>query len=226
MGSTEAGDALDGLQERLGYRFGELDLLHRALTHASRGPERSYERLEFLGDRVLGLVIADLLYRRFENEPEGALARRHTGLVRMETLARVGRELGLGEALRLEGKDLEEQRENPSLVADACEAVLAAIYLDGGYQAAHELVTRLWTPLLEQDLIPPQDPKTELQEWAQAKGLDLPSYREVGRSGPDHDLTFVIEVTLEGQGSARGEGGSKRAAEKAAAERMLEALTS
>lgn len=226
MGSTETRDALEALQQRLGHCFAELELLDRALTHASTAGEASYERLEFLGDRVLGLVVADLLYRRFPGEAEGALAKRHTGLVRLETLARVGRDLGLGEALRLEGKDLEEQRDNPSLIADACEAVLAAVYLDGGYQAASDLVSRYWAPLLEEELTPPQDPKTALQELAQAKGLALPSYREVARSGPDHALEFIIEVSLEGHGSARGEGSSKRAAEKAAAEELLAELTS
>ena len=227
MGSTEQSgstQSLGALQGRLGYRFKDSALLERALTHASTDTKQSYERLEFLGDRVLGLVIADLLYRRFGEEPEGALAKRHTGLVRLETLARVGRELGLGAALRLEGGDLAEHRGNPSLIADSCEAVLAAIFLDGGYKAAEDVVVRFWTPLLEEDLTPPQDPKTALQEWAQAKGLALPSYKEVSRSGPDHALHFVIEVSLEGHGPARGEGNSKRAAEKAAADQLLSEL--
>jgi ribonuclease-3 len=230
MSSTNAESETDGpagdwrpLADRLGHRFARPELLVRALTHPSAAHRRgagedSYERLEFLGDRVLGLIVADLLLRRFPEENEGELALRHAGLVRRETLAKIAEELDLGSHVRLaKGEEAAGERGNPAIQADACEAVIGAVYLDGGLDAARDLVESLWTPLLEAVLVPPQDAKTALQEWAQGRGLPLPDYREVGRSGPDHGPVFTVEVAVQGHPPAAGEGRSKRLAEQAAA---------
>lgn len=213
---------LKALEKRLGHSFGDPALLERALSHSSLS-RASYERLEFLGDRVLGLIVADMLYRQFPHEPEGALAKRHAALVRRETLAEVAGRLGLAEAIAMTpSEDEAGGRGNPAILADVCEAILAAIYLDGGLEQARLLVEREWQSLLEADLKPPQDAKTALQEKAQGRGLALPSYREIGRSGPDHSPEFEVEVEVKGMGRAVGSGRSKRLAEKAAAEALLE----
>ena len=230
MSSNNAESETDGpggdwlrLADRLGHRFARPELLVRALTHPSAAHRRgaredSYERLEFLGDRVLGLIVADLLLRRFPEENEGELALRHAGLVRRETLAQIAEELDLGSHLRLaKGEAAAGERDNPAILADSCEAVISAVYLDGGLDAARALVEPLWTPLLEAALEPPRDAKTILQEWAQARGLPLPDYREVGRTGPDHGPVFTVEVAVQGHPPAAGEGRSKRLAEQAAA---------
>ncbi len=219
-----------GLAERLGHGFARPELLARALTHPSAahrqgGTDDSYERLEFLGDRVLGLIVADLLMARFPLEPEGSLAVRHAELVRRETLAEVAGEIGLHDYLRLaKGEEAAGERRNPALLADACEAVIGALYLDGGLAVAWAFVERLWGARLEAEARPPKDAKTTLQEWAQARALGLPKYREVGREGPAHEPHFTLEVEVGGQQPARGEGRSKRLAEQATAARLLARL--
>ncbi len=222
------------LTEALGHRFAQPDLLRRALTHpsaigaAARQRERGqdgYERLEFLGDRVLGLVIADLLFRRFTDENEGALAKRFAMLVRRESLARVAQAVDLGRHLLLSRGEMEAGgRESRTLLADACEAVIGALYLDGGLEAAADFVRRYWEPLMAEDLRPPQDAKTALQEWAQGAGLPLPVYRTVRTEGPPHEPLFAVEVQVQGQAPATGTGRSKRAAEQIAAETLLTQL--
>ena len=178
--------------------------------------------MEFLGDRVLGLVIADLLFHEFRGEPVGALARRHTALVRRDALAQVADELGLAACIRLSrGEEDAGGRRNPGLRGDACEALIAAVYLDGGFDAAREVVQRLWRPLVERDAPPPKDAKTGLQEWAQGQGLPLPLYAETDRSGPPHAPVFRVQVTVEGFEPVAASGSSKRIAERAAAELML-----
>jgi ribonuclease-3 len=232
MASNSTAEAADpaGLAERLGHGFARPELLVRALTHPSAASRRggiddSYERLEFLGDRVLGLIVADLLLVRFPREPEGALAVRHAELVRRETLAEVASEIGLDDYLRLaKGEEAAGERHNPALLSNACEAVIGALYLDGGLAAAEAFVEPLWRGRLEVDAHPPQDAKTGLQEWAQARALGLPKYREVGREGPAHEPHFTLEVEVAGQEPARGEGRSKRLAEQAAAARLLARL--
>ena len=221
------GRASASLEDRLGYHFQQPQLLSLALTHSSLiqgpgGPHRSNERLEFLGDRVLGLVVAELLFETFPEEEEGALARRHAMLVRREALAEVAEAIGLADHIGLSrGEEDAGGRHNPSLLADACEAVIAALYLEGGLAVASRFVREHWTPLMSADPTPPKDPKTALQEWAQGRGLPLPRYREIGRQGPDHAPLFEVEVSLQGLDPAIGSGPSKRSAERAAAEILL-----
>lgn len=215
------------LSQRLGYRFVEGKLLLEAVTHASTGEAFSYERLEFLGDRVLGLIVAEMLFHRFPQEPEGSLARRHAALVRQESLALAAQALKLGEHLRLSsGEEEGGGRSNPAILSDVCEALLGALYLDGGLPAVRPLIQRLWEPLLEADLLPPQDSKTALQEWAQGRGLPLPRYLDTARSGSDHEPLFTVQVLVEGEEPAEGQGRSKRAAAQAAAGALLERLRS
>src|SRR5258706_10974989 len=225
--------------ELLGYSFVRPELLTEALTHPSAVPPRrqgrrrgtptqhGYERLEFLGDRVLGLVIADLLWRRFTDEPEGHLTRRLTQLVRREALARVGAAIGLDRHVVVSRAEAAAgAARNPSIIADVCEAVIAAIYLDGGFAAARDFIHRFWEPLLSEMEGPPHDPKTELQEWAQGRGMALPAYETLATSGPDH----APRVTVAGRGTgfdeASATASSKRVAEAGAAAVLLERLIS
>jgi ribonuclease-3 len=221
------------LEARLGHRFKEGAQLQRALTHSSalarsKGGRGSYERLEFLGDRVLGLVVADLLLRRFPEESEGELAKRFAYLVSGEILARVAREIDLGPYIAFSRGEADSGgSDNPAILADVMEAVIAALYRDGGLEAARGFIEPRWKPVIEADHKPPREPKTALQEWAQGRGLALPKYVEVEREGPAHDPRFTIEVRLEskrGPRSARGEGRSKRQAEQEAAQALLREL--
>ncbi len=208
------------LADRLGHRFRRPDLLEQALTHASiaSGVGANFERLEFLGDRVLGLAIAHVLYERFPDESEADMARRHGALVRRDALADVARGLGLGRFLRMaRGEDDSGGRDNPTILADACEALLGALYLDGGFAPAERLVRAHWLPLIERSPLPPRDAKTMLQEWAQARGLPLPDYILVASAGPPHEPIFDIEARLAGHEPATGRGRSRRAAEQEAA---------
>lgn len=226
-GSADLSPLLAALQERLGYAFTSRRLLVQAITHSSfqgdgSGRRSCNERLEFVGDRVLGLVIANLLYRRFPGEEVGALARRHAAAVRREALVEIAERLELAACLRLSrGEEEAGGRRNPGLLADAAEALIAAIFMDGGYEPAREAVERLWRDLVERDASPPKDAKTLLQEWAQGRGLPLPMYRETERSGPPHAPLFRVEVSVEGLEPIAATGPSKRAAERAAAESLL-----
>lgn len=212
-----------------GYRFYDPALLARALTHGSavkRGQaHESNERLEFLGDRVLGLIVADMLYRALPHEAEGALSKRHAGLVRRETLADLAQALDLGPRLHLARAEEDNGgRSNPSLLADAFEAVLGAIYLDGGYAAADAVLRPLIGPRLHDMSAPPRDAKTRLQEWAQARGHELPLYETVGQDGPPHAPTFAVTVCVAPHRPATGQGSSKQQAQQAAARALLERL--
>lgn len=218
---------MSGLEERLCYHFEQPERLAQALTHASATSARidSNERMEFLGDRVLGLVIAEMLLETFNDEEEGALGYRFTALARREALARVAREIGLGDYIRLsEGERETGGADKEGVLANACEAVIAALYLDGGLEAAATFIRNFWRPMLEEDPHPRKDPKTALQEWAQAAGKPLPDYRIISRDGPDHAPQFTVEVQIKGETAARGTGAAKRAAEQAAAEAMLAKL--
>jgi ribonuclease-3 len=226
------------LEQAIGYSFAGPEILEEALTHPSalasersrgrhtRKPaQRGYERLEFLGDRVLGLVTADLLWRRFESEPEGHLTRRLTHLVRRQALARVASSIGLGAHLQMSPAERAAgAAANTGILADVCEALIAAIYLDGGFEAASRFVGRFWQPLIDEMEGPPRDPKTSLQEWAQARALALPTYELVGTSGPDHALRFTVEAKVAGHDGAKATASSKRSAEAKAAELLLEIL--
>jgi len=212
------------LQDRIGYGFGRAELLTQALLHASaakRG-DRGNERLEFLGDRVLGLVIAEALLKSFPAEREGFIARRHASLVSQPVLARVAEAISLGDFLTFaKGERDAGAAANPAILADALEAMIAAIYLDGGLELARSFVLRHWEALIVEGSAPPSDPKTALQEWALARGLALPAYRVVKSEGPAHSPRFEVTVEIQGIPAASGEGRSKRAAEKVAATALL-----
>ncbi|HHN72527.1 MAG TPA: ribonuclease III [Thermopetrobacter sp.] len=212
---------------RTGYEFRDPALLEQALTHSADGRpaglSRGYERLEFLGDRVLGLVVAEELFRRYPDSDEGRLARQFNHLVRKEACAEIARGLGLGRLMRTGETTLRHQAEaSQNVLGDLCESVIAAIYLDSGLEAARKFIISLWEPLFARYRDAPRDPKSALQEWAAARSLPPPAYREVSRSGPDHDPRFVMEVSIEGLGTATGEGGSKRRAEQAAAAALMQ----
>jgi ribonuclease III len=215
------------LEERIGYRFRDVGLLDSALSHISslkgaRNRGGSYQRLEFLGDHVLGLVISDMLFRAFPRADEGELSRRLADLVRKETCTEIARAINLGAAIRLGSSEANAGgRTRPAILADVCEALIGAVYLDGGFPAAEALVGRLWEARMRTTAQPLRDPKTILQEWAQARGLPTPAYREVARSGPDHDPEFRVAVHLPKLAPAEGSGRSKRAAEQAAAAAMM-----
>lgn len=223
---------LTALARALGHSFSRPELLTEALTHPSiagrgAGARLSYERLEFLGDRVLGLVIADLLVKRFPTEAEGALARRLAALVRREALARVAEAIGLAPHLLVSrGEEDSGGRANPATLADACEAVIGALYCDGGLPVAAAFIHTHWEPLIAELIAPPKDAKTALQEWAQGLGKPLPSYQTVTMKGPPHDPIFEVKVSVAGCESVSGEGPSKRAAEQAAAAAMLNKVQS
>jgi ribonuclease-3 len=207
-------DDLAALETALGHRFADRKLLKLALTHASAGANRldDNQRLEFLGDRVLSLIVADMLYERFPREEEGAMARRHAALVRQEALTEVARRIALDRHLSVAGA---------GALADACEAVIAALYLDGGLDAARAFVAAAWEALVAADHTPPRDAKTALQEWAQARGEPVPRYAIVGREGPDHEPLFTVTATLKDGRHATASGANKRAAEQAAAATLL-----
>jgi ribonuclease-3 len=215
------------LEERIGYRFKDTALFDSALSHISalkgaRNRAGSYQRLEFLGDHVLGLVISDMLYRAFPRADEGELSRRLADLVRKETCADIARSIDLGAAIRLGASEANAGgRTRPAILADVCEALIGAAYLDGGFAAAEALIGRLWEARMRTTAQPLRDPKTVLQEWAQARGLPTPVYREIARSGPDHDPEFRVAVQLPKLAPAEGSGRSKRAAEQAAAAAMM-----
>lgn len=222
-------DRFESFQARIGHRFRRPELLAQALTHRSAADPRraqldSNERLEFLGDRVLALIVAEWLSERFPEEREGDLGKRLGVLVARDTLAKVADSLGLAAMLRVppsEGRA--GLRERANVLADAVEALLGAIYLDAGLDPARALVRREWEPLLGADLRPPMSAKSRLQEWTLARGLGLPEYRLVSATGPSHQPVFVVTVTAAGR-EAEGTGENKRAAEQAAAQAWLDGL--
>lgn len=215
------------LEARLGYRFADRELLVRALTHSSalaptRRIERSYQRLEFLGDRVLGLAIADILYRRLPRANEGELSRTLNTLVRKESCALVARRLELGSEIVLGDSEARMGgAEKDAILADVAESLIGAIYLDGGLGHAYAFIEREFGDLVDPDGETRADAKTTLQEWAQARGSAPPTYSEVARSGPDHAPIFTISVGIEGFEPTVASGPSKKFAEHAAAEAFL-----
>ena len=215
---------MSAVGELLGYRVTDDKLFERALTHGSHGGE-TYERLEFLGDRVLGLVIAAWLYERFPTEPEGKMSRRYNALVTRETCAEVGRSLGLPRHIRL-GKQAREDHANLSdnVVGDVVEALIGALYLDAGLAPAEQFIRRHWAPFLDDQKRAPMHPKSGLQEMAAAQNLGVPLYEILSRFGPHHAPRFRVKVSLGTHGEAEAEGDSKQDAEKAAAAILLGTL--
>ena len=216
------------LEKALGYKFKSRPLLKRALTHASVRSQREKsddnERLEFLGDRVLALAIAELLVEMDADATEGELARRFNRLVRREACARVARNLCLGPALILSASEADSGgRDKDTILADACEALLGAMFVEAGFDIARDAVRRLWMPLIDNAPRTTADPKSALQEWAQGQGLPLPEYVEISRDGPDHAPRFTAQVRVGRHTPAEGVGASKRAAEQGAATALLQA---
>jgi len=209
---------------RLGHAFARPELLARALTHASIAtPTRpDNQRLEFLGDRVLGLVMAEALLAADRSASEGQLAPRYNALVRKETCAEVARDIDLGAVLKLGRSEMMSGgRRKEALLGDAMEAVIAAVYLDGGFEAAKAMILRLWGSRVEAVESDARDAKTSLQEWAQGRGLPPPTYTEVRREGPDHQPLFTVEVKMATGEAERAQAGAKRQAEQAAAKALL-----
>ncbi len=220
-----ASDPLAALEQKIAYRFKDRVLLERAMTHSSTGDTYNYERLEFLGDRVLGLVMAQALFESFRNESEGGLARRHSTLVQGRTLAMIAALHRLGDDIIMAPSErVAGGAENENILSDALEALLGAVYLDGGLEPARDMILRLWGDHIHTLTDAPQDPKTELQEWVQARGLPLPEYVIIAQAGPDHAPIFTVEVRVQGKDPVAAEGTSRRQAEKTAARHMLQHL--
>ena len=218
---------LNSLQKKLRHQFNDTQLLVQALTHSGATSNRlhSNERLEFLGDRVLGLSLANMLLEKFPDETEGKISYRFSALARSESLTRIAELIDLSPNLRLDrGEEETGGRNNPGILADSCEAIIAAMYLDGGYEVAERFINEYWDPLMSEALAPPKDAKTLLQEWAQGKGLELPVYKITEKKGPAHAPYFTIEVMVYNKKPAIGRGASKQTAEQAAASALIAQL--
>lgn len=226
-GRVEVPFDLGLLEERIGYRFKDRHLLEQAVTHVSaigQGRKRleSYQRLEFLGDRVLGLVISELLYSEYPDAPEGEMSRRLADLVRKETCADISIKWSVGDHLRLGTSETGAgEVRNTAILGDVCEAVIGAVFVDGGYSPARKLIKRDWLERLKSPKRPLRDAKTTLQEWAQARGLEAPTYKEIQRSGPAHAPKFTVVALVEGFDEVEATGPSKRASEQAAAREFM-----
>ncbi len=214
---------MEDLQRILRYTFKDVGLLYKAITHASINPDSkaNYERLEFLGDRVLGVSVASLLYKLFPDEPEGSLSQRFVGLVCKETVADVALKLGLDSFMLVNSDDL---RQNENVLCDVCEAVIGAIYVDAGVDAAIEFVDNHWRELIDKNVAPPKDSKSKLQEVAHAMGFGTPNYKVIAREGSEHEPLFSVEVSLGNDKNAIGKGRNKKMAEFAAAKALLEIM--
>lgn len=225
--NKSASKSVKAVEKILGYGFKDTALLVTALTHSSAVDRhiKSNERLEFLGDRVLGVVVAQILYNKFENENEGSLARRFAALTSRDALAEVAGSLGIDGFIETSPADsATSKRGKQTLLADAMEALLGALFLDGGIEAASNFISTNWDKLLNSDINPPKDAKTALQEWTQANGLGLPEYSLVEQSGPDHAPLFTIALSIPGHGKHIGKGSSRRNGEMDAAEAFLRTL--
>lgn len=210
------------LEKVIGYKFTDQHLLERALTHSSTNDDYNYQRLEFLGDRVLGLVMAHALFEEFRGENEGGLAKRHTVLVQGTTCAIIGQTHNIGDYIIFSSSERDAGGHmNENIIADVVESLLAAIYIDGGYDAAKNVILQLWGDNIKTLETAPQDAKTELQEWVQARGLALPHYEVIDKSGPDHAPIFIVQVNVDGADPVTAEGSSRRQTEKLAAQKIL-----
>ncbi|WP_455478486.1 ribonuclease III [Bartonella sp. B10] len=216
---------IDQLEKLTGHRFEDVDRLKRALTHSSvqDSKQGDYERLEFLGDRVLGLLIAEMLYQFFPQASEGELSVRLNGLVNAQTCADIALEIGLPDMINVgfEMRNLSDRRLT-NMHADVIEALIAVMYLDGGVESVRPFIRKYWQNRAKQMNAGRRDAKTELQEWAHIQGSAQPHYRVIKRSGPDHDPIFMVEVSISGFAPEIGEGSSKRYAERMAAEKILQ----
>lgn len=214
---------LSDLEKQIGHDFKSPDLLKAALTHSSTGAETNYERLEFLGDRVLGLVVADILYKKFPDEPEGHLAKRLAALVQGSFLAIIASEMNLGAYIRFsEAEAASGGAQNDNILADVFESMIGALYLDAGFDPCYALIKTLWGERFDKMKKPPQHPKTALQEWAQSENLPLPSYKIIKQHGPDHAPLFDIELSVKGYDPIVTQGKSRQDAEKMVAAEFLE----
>jgi ribonuclease-3 len=218
-------DAITSLNQKLGYTFKDQTLLKRALTHASADAVTSNERLEFLGDRVLGLIVAEKIHALYPDDAEGALALKFNALARGAACARAAQAAGLGDHVILARSESSAGgRTKPAILSGTCEAVIAALYLDGGMDVARSFVERYWTPIFAELGADMRDAKTRLQEWAQSRGKEssAPVYTLKTRDGPDHAPRFIVEASVSGFDPVTGEGASKRQAEQDAASKLLQ----
>lgn len=225
---VERHSLMKSLEKDIGYIFKNKSLLEKALTHPSMLPPGQgvdFERFEFLGDRVLGLVIASWLFKEFPQEKEGDLAKRFAALVQKETLVKVARTIKLDSVMVMKQEKSSSQNKClETLLADGCEALICALYLEGGFEAAKSFIQRYWQDYLKETNTPPCDPKSILQEWAQAQGKTHPLYVVLQASGPAHAPCFTVEVRIEGFDPVQGKGSSKRQAEKEAAQHMFKII--
>ena len=220
-------EAIRSFEQRLGYEFSNLSLLVEALTHSSIASDfrKDNQRLEFLGDRVLGLVMAEALLEIDQTAPEGTLAPRFNALVRKETCAEVARQIELGGVLKIGRSEmLSGGRRKDALLGDGMEAVIAAIYKDGGFEVAKTIIINLWGDRIKNVKGDARDAKTMLQEWAQARGQNPPNYEVISRSGPDHAPDFLVKVILDSGETSEAMAGSKRQAEQMAAKELLQKI--
>ena len=220
-------EAIRSFEQRLGYEFSNLSLLVEALTHSSIASDfrKDNQRLEFLGDRVLGLVMAEALLEIDQTAPEGTLAPRFNALVRKETCAEVARQIELGGVLKIGRSEmLSGGRRKDALLGDGMEAVIAAIYKDGGFEVAKTIIIKLWGDRIKNVKGDARDAKTMLQEWAQARGQNPPNYEVISRSGPDHAPDFLVKVILASGETSEAMAGSKRQAEQMAAKALLQKI--
>lgn len=220
-------EAIRSFEQRLGYEFSNLSLLVEALTHSSIASDfrKDNQRLEFLGDRVLGLVMAEALLEIDQTAPEGTLAPRFNALVRKETCAEVARQIELGGVLKIGRSEmLSGGRRKDALLGDGMEAVIAAIYKDGGFEIAKTIIIKLWGDRIKNVKVDARDAKTMLQEWAQARGQNPPNYEVMSRSGPDHAPDFLVKVILDSGETSEAMAGSKRQAEQMAAKALLQKI--
>ncbi len=205
----------------LKYNFKDRNWLECALTHASV-TSPNYERLEFLGDRVLGLAVSEIIFKKYPDENEGDLARRFSVLVCKETLAEIGRKIGIDLHIFSLNDGIVD---NENIIADVMESLLGAMYIDGGFEPCQHLIEKHWAQYVDTMTYPPRDPKTELQEWAQGRGFEIPNYEIVKREGPDHAPEFTVRVIVKGHPPQEAKGLNRRQAEKDAAKKLLEFLT-
>ena len=220
-------EAIRSFEQRLGYEFSNLSLLVEALTHSSIASDfrKDNQRLEFLGDRVLGLVMAEALLEIDQTAPEGTLAPRFNALVRKETCAEVARQIELGGVLKIGRSEmLSGGRRKDALLGDGMEALIAAIYKDGGFEIAKTIIIKLWGDRIKNVKVDARDAKTILQEWAQARGQNPPNYEVISRSGPDHAPDFLVKVILASGETSEAMAGSKRQAEQMAAKALLQKI--